>query len=255
MNRKIQFASGEFYHVYNRGNDKRLIFMDAGDYRRFIFLMYFCNSYVNVDTQKILKQFKGVDRLRDFDAWRGKTLVDIGAFCLMPNHFHILIHEKVENGIPTFLKKLCTAYSMYFNLKYKRKGKLFEGAFCATHANTDEYLRYLFTYIHLNPLKLIDPVWKERGVEDIYKAEKYLTEYNYSSFGCTLTHKEDISAILSLATFPEYFNEKDMKTSAIEWVKIVSKSGEGVTFTKMGITSFAGFLLLYNQFIDLVIFS
>ena len=255
MNRKIQFAPGEFYHVYNRGNDKRIIFIDNSDYKRFVSLLFFCNSHLNVDMQKILREFKKEDNLSNFIGWRGKTLVDIGALCLMPNHFHLLIHEKEEEGITMFIQKVCTAYSMYFNLKYKRKGKLFEGAYCATHADSDEYLKYLFTYIHLNPLKLTDPLWRDRGVEDILRSKKYLTEYQYSSFGCSPQNKIDIDSILNLASFPEYFLEKDMETSALEWVKMARKFCEGEAFTKVGITSFAGFLLFYNQIIDLAIFS
>jgi len=225
------------------------------DYERFISLLFFCNSYVKVDMKSIKKLFSEGDTFADFIGWRGKTLVDIGAFCLMPNHFHLLIHEKENNGITTFIKKVGTAYSMYFNLKYKRKGKLFEGVFCATHADNDRYLKHLFTYIHLNPLKLSDPNWKENGVEDMEDACTRLSEYPYSSLRTYQGKNVSDAVIINPDPFPEYFLEKDMEASIKEWFLSKSKFGEGDTFTKVGITSFFGFLLLYNQIMDLAIFS
>ena len=86
---------------------------------------------------------------------RGETLVDIGIYCLVPNHFHLLIKEKTENGISEFVKKVATGYSMYFNKKYERTGSLFEGPFKAKRIDTDEYLKYIFSYIHLNRKQII----------------------------------------------------------------------------------------------------
>lgn len=112
-----------------------------------------------------------------------EKLVNIGAYCLMPNHFHILVHEKSEGGISKFMLKLSTAYSMYFNKLNDRSGALFQGPFKAKHADNDEYLKYLFAYIHLNPLKIIDPNWRNYGAIDRSKAESYVKNYPYSSFG------------------------------------------------------------------------
>lgn len=104
------------------------------------------------------------------------------------------------------MKKLLTAYSMYFNLKYKRTGVLFQGRFKATHASNDEYLKYLFSYIHLNPIKLIDPKWKENGITNHTKAEKYLEVYQYSSHLDYIGKNRDEGLILNKNAFPGYFD-------------------------------------------------
>src|SRR3989339_706195 len=116
--RKQSFAPGEYYHLYNRGTEKRIIFLDEQDYHHFLFLMYICNTTKSIELRNIGESFD-----------RGKTIVDIGAFCLMPNHFHILVREKIESKTSTYMRKLLTGYSMYFNKKYKRTGKLYEGVF------------------------------------------------------------------------------------------------------------------------------
>jgi len=140
---------------------------------------------------------------------RGETLVEIGAYCLMPNHFHLLMKEKVENGISRFMEKLLTAYSMFFNKKYQRTGRLFENRFQATHADTDEYLKYLFAYIHLNPIKLIDSEWKEKRNFNKKSAREFLNKYSYSSYRDFVGAKDsrEETAILNKKVFPEYFAE------------------------------------------------
>ncbi|MEK7129078.1 MAG: transposase [Patescibacteria group bacterium] len=167
MNRKFKFSIGEFYHIYNRGNEKRIIFKDDHDRKRFTDLLFLCNTKKSIVVREI-----PTGLTYEFD--RGETIVDIGAYCLMPNHFHLLLREKTENGISLFMKKLATSYSMYFNKRHQRTGGLFEGKFKATHVDSDTYLKYLFSYIHLNPVKIIDPHWKENGINDKDMAEKYL---------------------------------------------------------------------------------
>ena len=138
---------------------------------------------------------------------REDTLVDIGAYCLMPNHFHLLIREKSDDGITMFMKKIMTGYSMYINKKYERTGTLFEGRFKAEHVFDDEYLKYLFSYIHLNPVKLIDMEWKETGIKDMNKTKKYLRGYSYSSYLDHVGENRCEKEILNVSTFPDYFNE------------------------------------------------
>lgn len=198
MERKFKFSVGEFYHLYNRGNSKAKIFLDNSDKQRFLKLLFICN-----DIKPVV--FKTIQGLPLEKIEKGDAIVDLGAYCLMPNHFHILIREKIEKGISVFMSKLLTAYSMYFNKRYERTGKLFEGAFRATHIDDNEYLKYLFSYIHLNPIKNIDSEWKENGVTDKEKVKQYLEKYKYSSYldylGCD--RKEKI--ILNQKVFPRYF--------------------------------------------------
>ena len=156
--RKVAFVVDEYFHIYSRGVDKRKIFLDDRDRRRFVRLLYLCNN----DKPIVYKLVKDKP-LREIHI--GERLVAIGAYCLMPNHFHLLIREVNDGGIVKFMRKLLTAYSSYFNKKYSRTGALFSSEFKAQHLNTDEYLKYVFSYIHLNCLKLSDPDWKNQKLD------------------------------------------------------------------------------------------
>ncbi len=207
--RNFIFSEEEYYHVYNRGTEKRQIFMEEQDYERFVYLLYTANS----DTPVHLSNYQGYSLM---EIPRGETIVDIGAWCLMPNHIHLLLKEKQEGGISIFMKKLLTGYSMYFNVKEKRRGKLFEGTFKAKHLDYDQYLKYQFTYIHLNPIGIIDNGWKEKHIEDKKKALNFLGRYEYSSYldYCGVDRPE--GKILNKEAFPEYF---ETATSFQEMVK------------------------------------
>ncbi|OGD66439.1 hypothetical protein A2Z61_00290 [Candidatus Campbellbacteria bacterium RIFCSPLOWO2_02_35_12] len=212
MNRKFQFSIGEFYHLYNRGINKMPIFLNVFDKKRFIKLLFVCNSRKSV----VFKSIQG-QSLDEID--RGETLVDIGIYCLVPNHFHLLIKEKTENGISEFVKKVATGYSMYFNKKYERTGSLFEGPFKAKRIDTDEYLKYIFSYIHLNPIKIIDSQWKENKITDRVKAKNYLQKYPYSSYFEYIGGKRQEEKILEKDSFPEYFSQpKEFDDFINDWL-------------------------------------
>jgi len=216
MNRKIKFSEGEYYHVYNRGVEKRTIFLDTDDYRRFLLLLCLFNDGKSLT----VRDFRRNDNCRGSTSANQETLVDIGAYCLMPNHFHILIKEKKEGGLRDFVHKLTTGYTMYFNKKYERVGPLFQGTFKAEHANSDEYLKYLFSYIHLNPLKIFDKDWKEDGLKDIDMAKSFLNEYEYSSYLDYHNPEKYKSEILCKSSFPEYFvSVDDFDNNIFDWME------------------------------------
>ena len=209
--RKVPFAVGEYYHLYNRGNSKQKIFLNKRDYYHFLKLLYICNSENNF----VLRDIVG----ESFDYVRNNTLVDIGAYCLMPNHFHILVKEKEEGGITKFMQKFSTAYVMYINTKYKRTGSLFEGKFKSQYLNTDKYLKYIFSYIHLNPLKLIDKNWKMNVTKNNPRLEKYLLAYKYSSYNEYIGEYRVQSKILHRQAFPNYFSNGDkFKDEIKDWI-------------------------------------
>lgn len=210
--RNLKFSVDEYYHVYNRGTDKREIFLEDKDRDRFIKLLFIGNCSKAINFRDIPKGLP----FAEFE--RGETLIDIGAYVLMPNHFHILIREKVEGGLSIFMNKILTSYSMYFNKKYKRTGRLFEGSFKAKHIDQDEYLKYLFAYIHLNPVKIIDPEWKEKGIQDKIKAEKYLLNYEYSSYLDYLNIDRIQNKILNKESFPQYFEFNKFSDFINEWL-------------------------------------
>ena len=182
MQRKTPLVEGEFFHIYNRGVEKRILFLDVHDYHRFMMLLYLCNSNQPVNIENHFR--KGRTFTDIFSVDRDTLLVDISAWCLMPNHFHFVLCARQENGITSFLRKLCTGYSTYFNQKYKRSGALFQGKFKSEHLEYDEYLKYLFSYVHLNPVKLIpgEKNWKDIGIQNKGSVKKYIENYEYSSF-------------------------------------------------------------------------
>lgn len=211
--RKFALALGEYFHVYNRGNSKQKIFLHPSDYRRFVTLLYVSNATESFKLHLI------DDPYRDFK--RGEQLVSIGAYCLMPNHFHLLLTPLVENGISQFMKKVSTGYSMYFNKKYERSGALFEGRFKAQHAANDAYLKYLFSYIHLNPIKLIQHDWKEVGIQNSSTALTYLEKYAYSSFSDYDGDERKESVIIDKGRFPQYFSSREhFREEIVDWITI-----------------------------------
>jgi putative transposase len=207
-------ALHEFYHVYNRGTEKRILFKDTADYTRFIELLYLSNTTHSINVRGIRRTESSI-----FDFDREEQLVYIGAYCLMPNHFHILLTPSVEHGIEKFMLKLGTGYSMYFNKRYDRTGTLFQGRFKSRHAHLDEYLKYLFSYIHLNPIKLIQPDWKEVGVRNLRKAREYLRTYTYSSLLDYQGIRREENNILDPQKFPQYFrNKTEVDAELLEWL-------------------------------------
>lgn len=212
--RKKPFAVDEYYHLYSRGVEKRSIFLEENDYKHFVSLLFLCNSNKSFVFRSIPK--KDVENF-SFDC--GEVVTAIGAYCLMPNHFHILIRETMENGISKFMNKLLTSYSMYFNKKYKRTGTLFEGVFQASYVDKDEYLKYLFSYIHLNPIKLVQFDWKDVGINNPAKAKNFLMKYKYSSYLSYKIPTRLENKILKKDVFPEYFPTiSDFQDSIDTWL-------------------------------------
>jgi len=201
MNRKTPFVVDEYYHIYNRGTDKRDIFLDSQDYERFLRILYLCNTNKPIVVRDI-----PIGETYGFN--REETIVDIGAYCLMKNHFHLLMREKIEGGISLFMKKISTAYSMYFNSKYKRSGRLTEGVFKAVHSADDQQLQYLFAYIHLNPLKFLDPQWHTRETLNTTEIKQYLTDYPHSSFLDWIGRQRPENEIITTSSFPWSFQKE-----------------------------------------------
>src|SRR3989344_1039022 len=229
--RKVPLVDGEYYHIYNRGNSKQKIFLDEEDYRHFVKCLFVLSTY---------RHFKFRDNIVDtnidaFDFKRGDTLVSMGAWALMPNHFHIYLtaaktpphksdlwEDGKRNKIGEFMRKLSTAYAKYFNAKYIRTGSLFEGVFKSVHIKDDVQAKYLFAYIHLNPVKIIDPEWKEKGIKDSIGARKFLNSYEWSSYLDHIGKVRPQNKIMSINHFPKYFKNKEtIKEDIFGWFKPV----------------------------------
>ncbi len=223
-NRAVPLVDGEYYHIYNRGNSKQKIFLEDEDYDYFIKCLYCCNTYKNFSfRENIVKQ-----GIYAFDFDRGETIVSIGAWVLMPNHFHLYIttsHKsdlwrKIEkNRISEYMRKVSTAYAKYFNIKYNRTGGLFEGKFKSVNIKNNNQAKYLFSYINLNPIKLIDSKWKEDGVKDLDKSLKFLSKYKWSSYNDYCNNNRAYYKILGLNDFPDYFvGMKDFHKEIVIWL-------------------------------------
>jgi len=184
-----QFIDDYIYHIYNRGVDKRNIFLDDEDYFRFIHNLFEFNDikpaqniyYKRSDLQSYEVSLHKIEPR--------KLLVEILAFCLMPNHFHLLLRQKKESGITEFMRKIGTGYTNYFNQKYARSGVLFQGKFKAVLIEKETHLVYIPHYIHTNPLDLINSEWRQDGFSDLNEAWKFLEEYRWSSLPDYLNKK------------------------------------------------------------------
>ena len=209
MQRKDPFVSENFYHIYNRGIDKRVIFKSEYDYQRFVMLLYVANSQDSIRLDNLINH-SHKSYLEIFEVEKIKPLVSIGAWCLMGNHFHILLREEVDGGISKFMKKLGTAYSMYFNIKYQRTGGLFGGPFKSKYISEDLHLKHLFGYIHLNSLDIKFSGW-EKLVDKKYPNEwkDFLKNYQYSSYQDYLGVERPEGKILNKKVFPDYFSEEN----------------------------------------------
>ncbi len=225
-NRKVPLVDGEYYHIYNRGNSKQKIFLDEADYKYFIKCLYCCNTYKGFRFQDDIVD-RGIDA---FDFNREEIIVCIGAWVLMPNHFHIYIttshksdlwKDEKRNRISEFMRKVATAYVKYFNAKYGRTGGLFEGKFKSVHVSKDNQAKYLFSYIHLNPIKIIDSRWKEYGIRDVKKTLKFLSNYKWSSYiDYIYPNYRKESKIIDIQNFPKYFSPiKDFNKEILDWIK------------------------------------
>ncbi|MDO8552556.1 MAG: transposase [bacterium] len=176
---RAPFGIDEWYHCFTRGIDKRRTFVTRIDYERFLGLLYVCNSSAVIHRSDLFRRTLS----EIYEIERKDTLVGIGAFCLMPNHFHLLLREIREGGISAFMQKIGTAYTMYFNKKYDRIGNVFIGPYRSKHIHDDDYLQSVIQYIHCNPAEIFESGWKRGAIQDISSLETKLTKYPYSTFG------------------------------------------------------------------------
>ncbi len=177
---EIYYINMELYHVLNRGVDKRKIFLSDRDHFRFIHNLFEFNNQ-NPSSSNNYYFSKSSDIGCPNIRKPRKLLVNIHAFCLMPNHYHILISPIVKDGIPKFMKKINMGYAKYFNEKNKRTGALFQGKYKSVHVSNNSHFLYIPYYIHLNPLDLIFPEWRTGNVKNTKKAVDYLKKYRWSS--------------------------------------------------------------------------
>src|SRR3989338_1842600 len=178
---RIKPVTGEIYHIYNRGVEKRSTFLDDKDRFRFIHDLFEFNDEAPV---KNLTYYIGRNKSKEVGLHKRlprKLLIELLALCVMPNHFHLLVRQKVDGGVTEFMRKLGPGYTNYFNQKYSRVGSLFQGKYKLIQLTEESHFIHLPYYIHFNPLDLKTPEWREGKLKDPTTAIKFLGEYRWSS--------------------------------------------------------------------------
>lgn len=152
--RKTVLANDQFYHIFNRGVERREIFTDKREYKRALgTLKYYQYKNLAVKFSKFLVQTpQNQEKILSQIIKSENKLVDIISFCLMPNHFHFLLKQLCDHGISTFIANFTNSYTKYFNTKHERNGSLIQGPFKSVYVESNEQLIHLSRYIHLNPV-------------------------------------------------------------------------------------------------------
>ncbi len=218
----------ELVHTLNRGVDRRDIFLDDQDRFRFVHDLFEFNDQKWVNTT-----FYAFNRSNDiacrYSARARDVLVKVHAFCLMPNHYHLLLSPCVENGISRFMKKLNMGYAKYFNEKYHRVGGLFQGRYKAVRVTKESHFIHLPFYIHLNPLDRSFPTWREGKIPDVAKAMDFLESYRWSSF-MDYTGVNNFPSVTDRSFLMTFFGGPvEYKRGVVDWLSSISlNSVEGM---------------------------
>ncbi len=199
-------VNNEIYHVYNRGVEKRKIFLTENDYLRFLHDLYeFNDTAPAVYFHKKPQHFKSCEVGLRKVAQKRDLLVEIYSFTLMPNHFHLMLKQIREGGVTEFMRKIGTGYTNYFNLTQERVGSLFQGKYKSVRIDNHAHFLHLPFYIHSNPLSLEFSDWQEKGI-DADEAIKFLESYKWSSF-CDYASKKNFPSVISKDFLTEIIGE------------------------------------------------
>ena len=248
--RKVPLVNNEIYHIIIKRIGDELLFKDINDYYRGIFSIY---EFNNANPVRIFKRRQVIQAIKNKfreragqEAGRDPSLsflgqgrvssiispiiipderdklVELLAFCFMPNHIHLLVRQLKDNGISTYMKKMGGGYARYFKDRYeiKRRGYFFQGRFTSVHIKDDNQLRVVFIYIHVNPLSLIESKWKEIGIKNPEKAIKFLEEkYRWSSFQDHIGKPNFVSVTERDFILELMDGEKGCRDAVEDWIK------------------------------------
>jgi putative transposase len=197
----------DIYHALNRGVDKRVIFLDSQDYARFVHDMFEFNSLLPANNTRRKSMVDFVSRPYEDTDDADAKLVDIHGWCLMPNHYHLLLSEQAEGGIRTFLRRLNIGYAKYFNERYKRSGTLFQGRTKKILISKEAHFIHILHYIHLNPLDLKtgSRQWRQGTITNKAESIDYLTTYRWSSYQ-DYAGTRNFPSILTQDLFQDFFD-------------------------------------------------
>ena len=216
---KPQFVENQIYHIYNRGVEKRDVFLNDKDYLRFVHDLFEFNdkdSVFNVAYYFNSKSKQIESRHLEKERKPRKLLVEILVFALMPNHFHLLLKQTRENGIVKFMQKLGTGYTNYFNKKYDRVGGLFQGRFKAVLINEEAHFIHIPFYFHTNP---IDLIYGSSTSIDWRGQIEFLENYRWSSF-LDYIGKKNFPSVTSRKFLLEFWGgEKEYRKETEKWLR------------------------------------
>jgi len=214
-----QLVNDEIYHVVIRGTGKEVVFKDDADYYRAIFSLYEFNTTEAIEIRKQREKRRIVKEGKKLFVDERVPLVEIFAFCFMPNHIHLLLKQLRENGISKFMKKVDIGYANYFNKKYERKGHFFQGRFRAVHIKTTEQLQNVFVYIHTNSISFLEPKWKEKGIRRPREIIEFLESYKWSSYSDYLGKKNFPSVTKRDFLLKIMGGEKGCRQFVNDWIR------------------------------------
>jgi len=216
--RTIDIAPGEYYHLFNRGTRKSTLFYDPRDYARFLFLLLHLQSLTTVanSSYHVTKfiSLRETDKFGGFASVSRKTVdtitqqrqVELVAFCLMPNHFHLCVKEVIEGGIARYMQRTLMGYTKYFNTKYTTSGHVFQGPYRAVHQSDNEQFLHLSSYIHKNPRELKE--WKNREQHYFWSS---LCDYTKQNRWGDLLHQAIIHEQFSPAEYMQFVKSSPAK--------------------------------------------
>jgi len=220
MLRKEKFAPSEYYHIYNRTLFNIPAFKDSKNCDRLTQAFLLANSTKSTQAFQFLRNNQNATIKEALEiAGGGDKLVDVICYAIMPDHYHILLREKTERGITSFIHKCNISVAKYINTKTERRGPLFESLFKSKHIATNDYLLHLSLYIHLNPLDfLVGKQWREHKVRNWNRIINKLMDYPYSSLKNFLDINQENKIISGTKIITEQFQDaKEYELFLHEW--------------------------------------
>lgn len=220
MFRKEKFAPGEYYHIYNRTIFNTPLFKDKSNCNKLIQAFLLANSTKASEAFLFLRNNKNASIEDALEITKnGKKLADVICYAIMPDHYHLLLREKLEGGITSFIHRCNISVAKYINTKMDRRGPLFESLFRSKHIATNNYLLHLSLYIHLNPLDfLVGKQWRKHGLQNWNQIRNKLVNYHYSSIKSFLSKNCNDKIISGTEIIKGQFkNKKEYESFLREW--------------------------------------
>ena len=224
----------EFYHTYNRGVDKRKIFLEERDYLRGVHDLYEfndTNAVINLDRRcegcsTSLTSVSDLIKKKPRD-----KLVSLGVWGFVANHYHLFSSPLQEKGLSVFHKKFGGGFTNFFNIKYQRSGALFQGRYKKVLVDNDIQALHLICYIHANPLDSWKSNWKEKGLTnlEIQNALKFLREKHRWSSHLDWWGIKNFPSLIDVEFMRRFFkNSEEYQKFFIDWLKYYEKNIQNI---------------------------